>query len=75
MPEIFAASSAANQFLDGDDGSVFGAMRAGNDGENRSRLGAAKNDDGNLSGGIHAGGDVDEARGFLAGKRRRLCRL
>src|SRR6266850_1248852 len=56
-----------DEFFDGDDGGVFGAMRSGDEGENSSRLCAVDDDDGDAGGGIDAGRDFEVAGGFLAG--------
>jgi hypothetical protein len=63
--------------LDGDNGGVFRAVRAGNNGESRAGLSAAKYHDRNVSCDINAGGDVDKAGGFLAGDRdgRAYCEI
>src|SRR6267378_4307685 len=55
------------EFFDGDDGSVLGAVGAGDEGENFSRLCPVDDDDGDAGSGIRAGGDFEIAGGFLAG--------
>src|SRR5437660_11810 len=56
-----------DEFFDGDDGDVFGAVRAGDEREDFAGLGAAYDDDGNAGGRIDAGGDFESAGGFFAG--------
>src|SRR5882672_9439609 len=59
---------SVDEFFDGDDGGVFGAMRSGDEGENFSGLCAVDNDDGDAGGGVNAGRDFKVAGGFLAGR-------
>src|ERR1700674_494942 len=56
-----------DKFFDGDDGGVFGAVSAGDEGESLAGFCAVHDYDGNVGGGVHAGGDFEVAGGFLAG--------
>src|SRR2546427_419959 len=56
-----------DEFFDGDDGSVLGAVGAGDERENFAGLCAVDDDDGDVGGGVDAGGDFEVAGGFLAG--------
>ena len=56
-----------DEALNGNDGGVFGAVGAGNYGENRAGLGATDDHYGDARAGVHSGGDFDEAVDFLAG--------
>ncbi len=57
----------SDEFFDGDDGDVFGAVGAGNEGEDFAGLGAVHDNDRNGGGSVNAGGDFKGAGGFFAG--------
>ncbi len=61
---------SGDEFFDGDDGDVFGAMSAGDEREDFARLDAVHDDDGDAGGGVKASGNFESAGGFFAGGGR-----
>jgi len=61
---------SGDEFFDGDDGDVFGAVSAGDEREDFAGFGAVYDDDGDAGGGIDASGDFEISRRFLPGCSR-----
>jgi hypothetical protein len=58
---------SGDQFFDGDDGDLFSAVSAGDEGEDFAGFGAVDYDDGDAGGGVDAGGNFENAGRFFAG--------
>ncbi len=59
-----------DEFLDGDDGDVFGAVGTGDECENFAGLCPVYDDDGDAGGGVDTSGNFQDAGGFLVGDGR-----
>src|SRR5713226_9509050 len=57
-----------DEFFDGDDGDVFGAVSAGDEREDFAGLGAVDDDDRDAGSGVDTGRNCESAGGFFAGR-------